>query len=165
MKRIILILVSIILLILDNTLAPFLSIHGNYPSLLFVFAISYSIINGEIEGIIIGIISGLLQDIFFFQGFGINTLINMWICFIAGFIGEGIWREKKLIPIVSIFIGTILKFTLVYFILYFFEINVDLIKGVYVAIYNSIFMLITYGLVYKIYNKDGKEFSWRNKFK
>ena len=64
-KRIILILMSTILLILDNTFSPFISIRGAWPSFLFIFAIAYSIINGRKEGIIIGVISGLLQDIFF----------------------------------------------------------------------------------------------------
>ncbi|NLK94415.1 MAG: rod shape-determining protein MreD [Clostridiales bacterium] len=164
MKRIILILICIALLILDNTFAPFIAIYGYYPSFLLVFATSYSIIKGKKEGLIIGVISGLLQDIFFFQGFGVNALVNMWICYVVGIIGEGIWKDKRLIPIVSIFLSTIAKFLITYLIMYLYKIDVDLIKGVYVAIYNSILTLITYKLVYKFYNEDGKEFSWRVKY-
>lgn len=94
MKRVILILISILLLILDNTFAPFISIKGVYPSFLFVFVISYSIINGTKEAVIMGVISGLLQDIFFFNGFGVNALANMICCVIAGVVGEDIWRKK-----------------------------------------------------------------------
>ena len=43
-KRIILILMSIILLILDNTFSPFIAIRGVWPSFLFIFSIAYSII-------------------------------------------------------------------------------------------------------------------------
>ena len=125
-KRLILILMSVILLILDNTFSPFIAIRGAWPSILFVFSIAYSIINGRKEGIIIGVISGVLQDIFFFQGFGVNALVNMICCFIAGGIGDGIWREKKLIPVVTIFIATILKFFGIYIIMYFINENVDL---------------------------------------
>ena len=77
MKKWVLILISLVLLILDNSLIPFLAIKGAYPSLLFVFAIAYSIINGRSEAVVIGVISGLMQDIFFYNGFGINALINM----------------------------------------------------------------------------------------
>ena len=48
-----------------------------YPSLLFIFAIAYSIISGKKEAIFIGIVSGILQDIFFVKGFGINLLLNI----------------------------------------------------------------------------------------
>ena len=47
MKRLILILISICLLVIDNTILPYYSINGVFPSLLFVFAIAYSIICGS----------------------------------------------------------------------------------------------------------------------
>ena len=46
MKRVYLIIISLILLIIDNTLLPYYSINGAFPSLLFVFYIAYSIIVG-----------------------------------------------------------------------------------------------------------------------
>jgi len=49
MKKWILFLISLVLLILDNSFMPFLAIKGAFPSLLFVFAIAYSIINGKKE--------------------------------------------------------------------------------------------------------------------
>ena len=45
MKKWILIIISLVFLILDNSLMPFLAIKGAFPSLLFTFAIAYSIIN------------------------------------------------------------------------------------------------------------------------
>lgn len=165
MKKIYLVIISIVLLILDTSLVPFFSIKGIYPSLLFVFAIAYSIINGKKEGVIIGLLSGALQDIFFFQGFGINILVNMWICLLAGFIGEGIWREKRLIPLVSVFIASILKFIGIYLIMSLFDIEVDIIKGIYFGIYNAVIMIFEYGLLYKLCNTNEKDFSWRFKEK
>ena len=64
MKKVILVLISILLLILDNSVMPFLSIYGAFPSLLFTFAVLYSIINGAEDALFIGVVSGLLQDIF-----------------------------------------------------------------------------------------------------
>lgn len=160
-KRIILILMSTILLILDNTFSPFISIRGAWPSFLFIFAIAYSIINGRKEGIIIGVISGLLQDIFFYQCFGVNALINMLCCFIAGKIGDGIWREKRLIPIITIFIGTIVKVLGIYMILYFMNQNVDLLRGIKTAIYNSIIMLFSYGVILKFFEREDMRKAWR----
>ena len=108
-KRVVLILLSSLLLIVDNSFAPFISIKDVWPSFVFIFAIAYSVINGPKEGMIIGIISGMLQDIFFYSGFGVNTLINMLLCFMAGHIGEKVWRDKSLVPIVTVFFMTIFK--------------------------------------------------------
>ena len=95
MKKWILVLISLLLLILDNSLMPFFSIKGAYPTLIFTFAIAYSIIYGRKEAVIIGVTSGLLQDIFFYNGFGVNSLINMLLCLLAAIIGENIYREKE----------------------------------------------------------------------
>ena len=155
------ILMSVILLILDNTFSPFIAIRGAWPSILFVFSIAYSIINGRKEGIIIGVISGVLQDIFFFQGFGVNALVNMICCFIAGGIGDGIWREKKLIPVVTIFIATILKFFGIYIIMYFINENVDLLRGIKTALYNSVIMLFSYSIILKFFEREDMRKAWR----
>lgn len=45
MERLIIVLISILLLILDNSLVPFFAIKGAYPSLLFTFVIAYSLVN------------------------------------------------------------------------------------------------------------------------
>lgn len=161
MKKIYLIITSIVLLIIDTSFANLISIKGIYPSFLFVFAIAYSIINGEKEAMFIGILSGLLQDIYFFQGFGVNTLVNMWLCVLAGVIGSGIWREKRLIPLVTIFSASILKYFGIYIILSIFSVKVYLHGCILYAIYNSIVMILIYSLVYNVCNTKDKNFSWR----
>lgn len=165
MKNLILVLVSIILLILDNSLTPFIAVKGAYPSLLFIFSICHSIIRGKEEGVKIGVIGGLLQDIFFANTFGVNALINMLVCYFTSVIGEGIWKQKRFIPMVTMFIASIAKLLGVTIILYFLNVNVEIVRGIYVAIYNSIIMFCIYGLVYKHYNKDAKQISWRFKVK
>lgn len=165
MKNVILVLIAIILLVLDNSFTPFIEIKGAYPSLLFIFSISYSIIKGEKEGIKIGVISGLLQDIFFFNGFGVNALINMLICYVAGIVGKGIWKEKKLIPMITMFLASIVKVIGVYLLMYFLNIKVDIFRGVFVGIYNFVLMFIAYGIIYKFYSSDKKQNLWRAKIR
>lgn len=165
MKNIVLVIISILLLILDNSFMPFLEIKGAYPSLLFIFSIGYSIIKGKEEGVKMGVISGLLQDVFFFRGFGVNALVNMLICYVTGVVGEGIWKEKKLIPMITIFLGSIVKILGVFLIMSIFSIKVDIIRGIYIGIYNSALMFIVYGFIYKFYMKDEKQMTWRVKVK
>ena len=101
MKRIYLIIILILLLIIDNTILPSYFIGGVYPSFLFVFAMAYSIIRGKKEAVFIGIASGLLQDLFFFSGFGINLFLNTLLCLLCSKIGEGIFKENRIVPILT----------------------------------------------------------------
>lgn len=154
MKKFIVVLISILLLILDISFLPFLAIKGIYPSTLFVFAIAYSIINGKEEGVFIGVVSGILQDIYFTQAFGINSLVNMLICFTVGIIGESIWKNRRIIPVITMFFSTIIKLIVVFLIIRIIGIKASLFSNMYIAIYNSILMYLFYGLIYKFSNKD-----------
>ena len=106
MKRLILILICLLLFIVDNTLVPFFSIKGVYPSLLFTFAVLYALMSGYWEAVFVGVLSGFLQDIYFVNVFGVNMLVNMLVCLIAAYIGESVFKHKKTIPVLyNVFIG------------------------------------------------------------
>lgn len=163
MKKWILILISLVLLILDNSLMPFLSIKEAFPSLLFTFAIAVSIINGRKEAVTIGVISGLLQDIYFYRGFGVNALTNMLICLLAAVIGENIYREKKLVPTISMFFLYLLKVISIFLILKLANRTIDIKFGLYNSIYSSVIMFLGYNFVLRLYDKKYKKTSWRFK--
>lgn len=163
MKKWVLILISLILLIFDNSLMPFLSIKGSYPSLLFIFIIAYSIINGKSEAIFIGVIAGLMQDVFFDNIFGINTLINMLLCLLAAVIGENIYREKKLIPVISVIFISILKVLSIFTIFKLAGRTINIQVGMFTALYNAVIMFLGYDFVLKLYDIEYKNRSWRFK--
>lgn len=130
MEKLIIILISIGLVILDNSLIPFFSIKGAYPSLLFTFAIAYSLVNKKERAVFMGVVSGILQDIFFFNGFGVNSLLNLFLCLLASFIGAGIIKTKRLIPVISAFFITIIKYAGVMLIFNFFNIEIQFSKSI-----------------------------------
>ena len=163
MKKWILVLISLVLLILDNSFMPFLAIKGAFPSLLFIFAIAYSIISGKKEAVFIGVISGLLQDIYFYEGFGVNALVNMLICLLAAFIGENIYREKKLIPTVSMSLLYMLKVISLFLLLKMAGKTINIEIGIYASIYSAIVMFLGYDFVLRLYDNNYKKKSWRFK--
>ena len=163
MEKLIIILVSIGLVILDNSLIPFFSIKGAYPSLLFTFAIAYSIINGKEKAIFIGVVSGILQDVFFFHGFGVNSLLNLLLCLLASFVGEGIVKNKRLIPVVSIFCITIIKYMGIFLMFYLLDINIQFSKSIIMGIYNGVVMFFVYKVVMNVYDDEYSKQRWRFK--
>ncbi|MDD6794579.1 MAG: rod shape-determining protein MreD [Clostridiaceae bacterium] len=162
-KRVVLFLVSCLLLCLDNTFAPFIAIRGAWPSFLFVFAIGYSLINGREESIIIALMSGILQDIFFSNVFGINCFINLILCYFVAIVGEKIWREKSLVPIIIALVTTVFKFLGVYIIFYFLKENISLklFRGMLSGLYNSVIMFLFYRLMLKFFYREDKRSTWR----
>lgn len=164
MKKWLVILISIILLIFDNALMPFLAVNGAYPKLLFIFALAYSIINGREEAVFIGAFSGILQDIYFYNGFGINSFINLFVCLLAAIIGENIYREKRLIPVISSIFIYILKVFIIFIVFKILGKTIDIKIGIFSALYGSIFMLFGYNYVFKLCNNEYEKNQWRFKW-
>lgn len=161
MKRIIVIAISLFLLILENTILPSYSIMQGYPSILFVFAIAFSIINGKEDAMFIGIVSGLLQDLFFINGFGINLLVNFLLCLLAAKIGEGIFKNNRIIPVITCLIISILKIIMIAILFILFDKKINLNIAVMSALLNTIVMVIGYKFVLTTSKKYWKKDEWR----
>ncbi|MGL4731041.1 MAG: rod shape-determining protein MreD [Clostridium sp.] len=162
MKKVLTIVgITLLLTILDNSLITFFAIKSIYPSLLFIFIISYSIINGELEGILLGVFSGLLQDLYFFNGLGINMLTNMIVCYLAALVGKSIFKEKSFVPIISTFSLSILKGVLIFTICYLINVKINVPSILYVSLYNMVVAAILYRYVYKLSETKFIKKEWR----
>lgn len=160
-KILVLFLLSILFFVLDNVLMPFLAIRTIYPSLLLVFIVCYSIVNGAWEGLWLGVFSGLLQDVYFTSTFGLNAFVNMIVCIIAGVIGNNIFKEKMLIPVASGFMLSFVKGILLILILYLGGIYTDVRNIFFVSTYNTIVGFIMYKKVYRFCQKEYMQIRWK----
>lgn len=161
MKKLLTILVLCVLFfILDNTLVPFFEVRGFYPSLLMLFIILYSIVNGSMEGVWLGAFAGILQDLYFINGFGINAFANVLVCALAGLIGVGIFKEKSFIPVVSAFGLTFLKGLIVFSILFIVKSKTAFDHIFYNSVYSMIVSTIMYRWVYRLCQKEYMQRRW-----
>jgi rod shape-determining protein MreD len=161
-KRVVLAIICLILLILDNSIVPFFSIFNGTPSLLLCFVICFSIINGRWEATIIGAFSGLLQDIFFYKYYGINALTNLLLCLLAAVIGENIFKNRKLIPILSTFALSIIKLVFVMIVLYLAKVKIQFGYPMLIsATYNMVIVFFIYNRVYRFSNKKYMKVQWK----
>lgn len=162
MKRILtIVLLCILFLILDNTLMPLLKINGAYPSLLFTFALCYSIVSSPRDAIIIGVFTGALQDVYCFNVFGINMLSNMLMCFVAANIGKSIFVEKSFFPIISSFALSLVKGLIVFCILFLINQHMPMEVILYQAIYNLVVCIFMYKSTYKLSQKQYMKREWK----
>lgn len=162
MKKILtLIILIFVFTVLDNAVMPFFAVYGYYPSLLFIFALSYGIINDRWSALGIGIITGALQDVFFLNTFGINTLVNMLLCILAGEIGRNLFKEKRLMPVLSIFGLTLLKGVLIFIILRILHIHMNLYSTLFVAVYSLGIAIFMYKAIFNLCKKDYMIRNWK----
>lgn len=162
MKRVFtVIFLLIVFTILDNALMPFLAVKEIYPSLIFVFIVFYSIINGNISAVYVGIISGVMQDVYLMNGIGVNMFVNMVICLISAEIGKTIFKDKMMIPVITCFCLSTLKGILMFVILYLVGQRIHLNTILYISLYNMIVSILIYKKVYKLCQKDFMVKKWR----
>ena len=160
-KKLTLIILCILFLILDNTVMPFLNIRGSYGSLLFIFALSYSFINDYKDALEIGVFSGILQDLYMCNGIGLNALTNMLLCILACKIGENIFKEKRLIPVVSTLFLSFLKGFIIFAILYVLKIKMDITPIIISSIYSVVLSFFMYKMVYRLCEKPYMKKQWK----
>jgi rod shape-determining protein MreD len=162
MKRILtVVFLCILFLILDNTLMPLLKVKGAYPSLIFTFALCYSIVSSPKDAVIIGVFTGALQDLYFLNGLGINMFSNMLMCVIAAKIGKGIFIEKSFLPVVSSFVLSLIKGLIVFSILFLINQYTQITAIVYQAIYNFVVCIFMYKFTYKLSQKKYMKKEWK----
>ncbi len=155
-------LIIITLFILDNTIIPMISIKNIFPSTLFVFLVCYSIINGYAEGIIIGVAAGLLQDIYMPGVFGINMLVNMIIGILAAKVGESIFKEKAIIPILSTFLLSMLKSIMIYMLLILIKKSNNFLYLIpYKGLYDMVLAVFMYKITLKFSQSKTIKKEWR----
>jgi len=162
MKRILtVVFLCILFLILDNTLMPLLKVKGAYPSLIFTFALCYSIVSSPKDAVIIGVFTGALQDVYFLNGLGINMFSNMLMCVIAAKIGKGIFIEKSFLPVVSSFVLSLTKGLIVFSILFLLNQYTQVTVILYQSIYNFVVCIFMYKFIYRLSQKKYMKKEWK----
>lgn len=153
--------ILLLLIVLDNSVLPFFAINGVVPNLIFAFAISFSIINGYWSAILVGIMAGVLQDIYFINAFGINALTNMLVCLLAAKTGESIYKDSVAIPVISTFFFSVVKNILVLILLSIINVAVMDMNVLYNSLYNMVIEIPVYILTFKLSNLNYMKREWR----
>jgi len=96
-------------IILQSTILNNLSINGIKPDFVMVMLILYSNNLGKIKGQVLGFSVGLVGDFLSLSPLGFNAVIHTIIGYLSGNTSGKIFFDPIVVPIVFIFIGTILK--------------------------------------------------------
>lgn len=100
---------AIFALVLQTTLLNEIAIAGVKPDLILILAIFVGIICGPGKGGMIGFSLGLLEDLYLGSFIGMNALSKGVTAVLVGRITIGAFSENLLVPIITVFIGTLLN--------------------------------------------------------
>ena len=112
-------------LVLQSTLLPLVSFKGIHPDLLLVVVVSYSLLSGKEQGVGIGFMAGLLQDLASGSIFGMNTLSKLVTGYILGLAERKVFKEHVLLPLLSTAVATIGNGLAAILMLWTFGYNLD----------------------------------------
>ncbi|MHB9093642.1 MAG: rod shape-determining protein MreD [Eubacteriales bacterium] len=148
-------------LVLQATLFSHLTVAGVKPDLVLVLLVFYALLHGPMEGALMGLAGGLLQDLMFGQNIGMNTLAKLVTGYLFGALEKKIYKENVLVPMVVLFLATFLNETVLYILRFFSHVPgptgessinyLASVKNIFfsTAVYNSCLAPFIYGRFYK----------------
>lgn len=156
MKRCITIGIIIILCFtLQSTIFHFFELANVVPNLILIVTMSFGLMRGRKEGLLVGFFSGLLVDIFFGSVLGPYAFIYMTIGYLNGFFHRIYYVEDVLLPMLMITLNEFL-YNLIIYVIYFLLRN-KLSFGLYFSkiilpetIYTIVITLFFYKILVRI---------------
>ena len=152
------IIIGIVVLnfILQSTILQYIGISGVVPNTSLILVNIFGLLGGKNIGAIVGLITGLLQDIFFGGPIGINALTYSVIGYSIGLLDNKVFKENLLLPLSTTFVSTFAYHILYYLFMIFLSIDVSftlMLKNILLkeTIYNSLLSIILYKKILKYY--------------
>ncbi|NLM44471.1 MAG: rod shape-determining protein MreD [Clostridiales bacterium] len=158
MRILIINLLIFINFILESTIFQYIRIFGIKPDFTIILITSYSIMRGSGYGTFIGLVSGILQDMFYGQTIGINAFAYMITGYIIGQSKENVFKDSYIPSIVfnvaAIFIYQHLFFLVTYFTKTGISYTHAILNIIFPqSIYNAILGPLAYRLLLKLDEK------------
>ena len=149
MKRLTITLIIAVNLVLSATLYEHFSLFGVKPDIMLIIITSIAILYNRNTAMLIGLETGMIQDIIFSKPIGITALSYVIVAYVVGLYNSKIFKDNIIVPIFFTVMASIIKHTVL--ILMFYIIHLDFyfwsyIKSIalYELIYNSILSVLVY---------------------
>jgi rod shape-determining protein MreD len=159
-------IMSIIIVVLQHTIAPQITIFNISFDIVFVFIICFSLVRDEVESVVFALLCGIIRDSFFPSVFGINTVLYLVVAYSLSQFQKRIYKDAIIIPMLSTFLFTFFKGLLYYGYFYVASIKFNLkdhLLNVIIleSIYNSLLSLILYRLIKRINKLKIMQRNWK----
>lgn len=147
MRNILIVLVAMFLFVLDQTLVPFFSLYGTYGSLVFTFFGLFALLSDFDDAILLAIVVGVLQDIYFPYAFGLNILMNLFLFLALSKAGETLKEGRKTLPVLFLALAQGVKNLMIILVLYLFGYKGNMSSVLIAPLYTMVFAFFLYNRV------------------
>ncbi len=138
--------------LLQTTVFTFIPLAGVVPNLLLVLTMSFGLMRGRKEGLLVGFFCGILVDLFCGFAIGPYAMIYMYFGYINGFFHRFYYVEDVLLPMVMIAANEFLYGSVVYVIFFLLRNHLD--YGFYlknIIVPEMIYTILVTLVLYKVY--------------
>jgi rod shape-determining protein MreD len=97
----------LVVAVVQTSIMPYLTIWGVFPDLPLLVVVGWSLLRGSREGVIWGFVAGIAVDLFSGAPFGAATIALIAAGFLAGLGEATVFRTHILLPLVAMFLATI----------------------------------------------------------
>lgn len=104
---------------LQSTIFGFHDIDSVTPNLLLILTMSFGLMRGRKEGLLVGFFSGFLLDAFSSSILGPYMLVYMIIGYVNGFFHKNYMIEDVLLPLIVIIVDELVFNIIIYFLFFF----------------------------------------------
>ncbi|MFV0516469.1 MAG: rod shape-determining protein MreD [Aminipila sp.] len=110
------VIIFLIAFLLQGTLLNLFSIFGATPNLVLCLVIIFSFLYEDNNGLVLGVVFGLLMDLCFTPYMGMNAFAMLIVSLFVSFLRENINKEN-LVPVLTVSVVATFIFNLIYFFL------------------------------------------------
>ncbi|MCC8104300.1 MAG: rod shape-determining protein MreD [Clostridiales bacterium] len=154
-RKLVIALLIAICVLMQACICPMIAIGEIKPNLLIILTVSFGLMRGRREGMLIGFFCGLLTDLFFESTIGFNALIYLWVGYFGGyfyriFYDDDIKTPLLLISVCDLAYGIVqylFRFLLRGRLQFFFYLGRIILPEV---VYTLILTIICYHVFYRI---------------
>ncbi len=155
MRSITIFVIMAINLVIQATILQHFRIFDVLPNTSLILIVVFSVLLGKNNGAIIGLITGLVQDIILGSPIGINAFIYLIIGVVIGRLESNIFKDNNLTPVFFTIMATIVYHLLFIGIMYVSNSGFNFLlvmKNILIieVIYNSILSIFIYKLIYHL---------------
>lgn len=148
-------LIILICFLLQTAFFRYLNLADIVPNLLLIPTVSFGVMRGRKEGLLVGFFSGLLMDIVYGSVIGPYALLYMYLGYVNGFFHRVYYMEDILLPMLMVGANDLVYNIIIYLFAYLMRNRLDI--GFYFLhvmlpemVYTMIMTLILYKPLVKI---------------
>lgn len=154
-RKIVIILIICISFLLQSTVFKTLAIGSISPNLMIIITSSFGFMKGKKEGLWVGFLCGLLEDIFYGRLLGMHAMIYMYIGYANGYFNHIFYGDDIKLPISLISVSELVYGLGMYMIMFMmrsrFAFSYYLVRIILPELlYTIIITLVFYRMIYSI---------------